>query len=72
MNPLKTFYDNFAEREAVKEFLIDSLKDLAVERAFEGKGVVGIAEANDTILKAFDLLEEKYGIISKDVIPNSK
>lgn len=72
MNQLKAFYDNFVERDAVKEFLIDCLKEMAVERAFEGKGVVGISEANETINKAFEILEIKYGIIKKEIINNSR
>lgn len=75
MNPtslLENFYRNSAEREAVKQFMIDYLKEMAAERAFEGKGVVGIAEANELIGKSFNRLAEIYDIIKEPVITNSR
>jgi hypothetical protein len=72
MNPLQTFYNNQSERDAVMAFLIDSLKEVAVEKAFEGASVVGIREANDAIRAAFDKLGEIYGKIDEPTITNSR
>jgi len=69
---LKNFYENKNQREAVKTFLIENLKELAVERTFEGKDVTGIKEAHDSINKAFDKLAETYGIIESTEINNSR
>lgn len=72
MNSLKNFYNNVAQREAVKEFLIANLKDLTVELAFEGKEVKGIPEAKRAIEKAFEKLDEIYGKIETPPIINSR
>ncbi len=73
MNPtLKTFYENQNERETVKLFLIETLKGIAVERAFNGQDTYGIQEANEAIIKMFDKLDEIYGKIKPPVIGNSR
>lgn len=72
MNQLKSFYDNEGQREAVREFMILVLRDMAVEKTFEGSPVIGIKEAHELVDKMFDKLEEQYGIIKKPVISNSK
>lgn len=63
MNPLLTFYNDKNMNEAVKALLLDSLKELAIAKAFKGESVVGIAEAKVTIDYAFakliDMFEEK-------------
>ena len=71
-NPLATFYNNEHEREAVKEFLVEQLKELAVERTFDGEDVKGIKEANENIVRAFDRLHELYGKIEPPKEQNSK
>jgi hypothetical protein len=53
---LIAFYNNQGQRETVKLFLIEVLKEIAVEKSFEGEPVTGIKEAKDTIDKAFDKL----------------
>lgn len=72
MNLLLTFYNNQAEREAVKAFMIDTLKEIAVDRAFSGQDVYGMQQAKECIDRAFDKLEETYGKIESPVITNSK
>ena len=72
INPLVTFYNNEHEREAVKAFLMEQLKELAIERAFDGDDVVGIKEARDTIVRSFDRLDEMYGKKDKSIISNSR
>lgn len=72
MDPLRVFYNNEVEREAVKLYMIDCLKELAVEQTFDGKEVTGIKEAYDTITKAFDKLDGMYGKIERIVDQNSR
>lgn len=72
MNPLNVFYQNETQREAVKEFMVDTLKQIAVEKTFNGESVEGIMEAHDLIERSFNRLEELYGIIKPPVISNSR
>lgn len=72
MNHLVTFYNNKGERESVKLFLNEVLKEIAVEMAFEGKSVVGIPEAKKCVDKAFDKLDELYGKIEAPKEVNSR
>ena len=61
MNPLALFYQNEAEREAVREFLIKNLEEMAVERVFDKQSVAGIYEARKVISRSFDKLDELFG-----------
>lgn len=63
MNPLRTFYDNTLEKEAVQLFLVEQLRELAADMAIEGEDTSGIKEANKLIIRCFDKLDEKYGKI---------
>lgn len=72
MNPLKQFYENMTMRETVKDFMISVLKDMAVERTFDGKSVVGIQESRELVEKTFDKLSELYENKPKQVISNSR
>lgn len=72
MNILRQFYENTGERDAVKAFLTDVLKEIAVERTFNGEDVGGIKDAKDCVEKAFDRLEELYGIKKKATITDSR
>ena len=69
---LKQFYEFKGQREAVRYFMIETLKEIAIERAFDGKDVSGIPEARLCIENMFDRLEELYGIIEKPVVNNSR
>jgi len=69
---LKQFYEFQGQREAVKEFMINCLKELAIEKTFNGHDTTGIKEARDTINKMFDKLEEDYGIIEITYPSNSR
>ncbi len=51
---LANFYANESEREAVHEFLIETLKDLAVQKVFAKESIDGIYEAQETIRLAFE------------------
>lgn len=73
MNPiLKQFYDNESGREAVKQFMIEVLGEMAIEKAFEGIPTDGIQEARACVEKSFDKLAELYGKVKPSVIPNSR
>ena len=69
---LKQFYDNEIEREAVREFMISVLGEMAVEKAFDGKSTSGIQEARECVEKSFDKLGELYGKMKTAVINNSR
>lgn len=69
---LRQFYDNEQMRNSVKEFLISSLKDIAVEKTFSGENVDGIKDAKELIESAFRNLEVSYGKIKEPVISNSR
>lgn len=60
MNPLQAFYENPTQREAVKEFLLEVLKERAIEKVFSARSVAGIYETKSIIESAFDKLEEVY------------
>ena len=75
MNPtsqLSQFYDNEPQRDAVKVFMIEVLKMIAVERAFEGEPVTGIQEARELVDKTFNKLEELYRKVEKPVSLSSR
>ena len=71
-NPLENFYRNTFERDAVKEFMIDTLKEITVEKAFEGFPVDGIQDCRELIDTMFNKLDDIYGIIKEKPISNSK
>lgn len=58
---LHKFYIDQEMREAVKEFIINHLKDITVKKAFAGESTEGILEAKNTIQNAFKQLEDTYG-----------
>lgn len=53
-------------------FMIESLKEMTVEKAFEGESVAGIQEARALVDKMFEKLEEKYGKIEVIINANSR
>lgn len=72
MNQLALFFQNIAMREAVKEFLVANLAEMAVDKTFAGESVSGIKDAKDCVDKSFTKLEEMYGKIKTVEIPNSR
>lgn len=60
MDLLRQFYLNEHEREAVKEFMIQVLKERAVDKVFNKKAIAGVYEARQTIDDVFNKLEEMY------------
>jgi len=71
-NTLRNFYMNESEREAVKLFLLENLKELAWDRAFKNETVEGIYEAKELIERSFNKLDELYGKIDVVIINNSR
>ncbi len=67
MHPLKTFYENQIQREAVKEFMIQCLNELAVERVMNREDVSSLADAKDVVSLAFIRLREIYGEAPKPI-----
>lgn len=72
MEILAGFYRNEAEREAVKAFLIECLKEMAVGRVFDKQTVAGIYDARKIIDLAFQRLEELYGVKEKEIVMDSR
>ena len=72
MNPLQQFQLNETLREAVKSFMIETLKELAVERVMAQKDVEGIYEAQEVIDNTFNKLEELYAEKKKTVVESSR
>ncbi len=72
MEQLKTFYDNESQREAVREFMIACLEELAVKRVFSKEDVASLADAKEVVEHTFIRLKEIYGEKPKPNIPNSR
>lgn len=73
MNPLlRNFYQNEKLREEVRQFMIERLGVMAIERAFAGEDTSGIKEARECVEKTFDKLEELYSKKEEPVINNSR
>lgn len=60
MNPLKIFYDNEITREAVKEFQIECLNELAVKRVMNREDTASLADAKEVVEYTFTRLREIY------------
>lgn len=69
---LKLFYDNVHEREAVRAFLVEQLREMAADMALEGESVTGIKDANTLITRCFDTLDQRYGKIETLKDQNSR
>jgi hypothetical protein len=72
MNPLNSFYQNVVMRDSVKAFMIEELKEMAVEKTFAGQETKGIKEARDCLDKTFNKLGQMYGKIEEPIISNSR
>lgn len=72
MNPLQTFYENEPMREGVKAFLITTLSEMAITRAFKGNDVTGIKEGKEAVDKMFAELDRLFGVTKKPQITNSR
>ncbi len=69
---LSHFYNNEGQRIAVKEYMIECLKEITVEKAFAGEEVTGIKDARLMVERFFEKLEEKYGKIERPINNTSR
>lgn len=60
MDILHQFYDDSYTRDAVKKFLLEELDRYALEKVYEKKDTHGIADAKESIDRAFTELQEMY------------
>ena len=60
MNILNKFYLEQEMKEAVKEFIISHLKEITINKAFNGEPTNGIQEAKNALQNAFKQLDDKY------------
>ncbi len=73
MNPtLKSFQDHEAMREAVKDFMMGCVNELAIEKVMKRENTESIADAKEIIEKAFIKLKELYATAPKPKRPNSR
>ncbi len=72
MNPLQTFYNNETQREAIHTFMVDTLKELAIEKTFNGEDTFGIMEAKQVVDDMFNKLEADYGIKKQPIVQDSR
>lgn len=72
MNLLNKFYADFQVKAEVKEYLIDHLRKMAVDRAFLGEDTTGIKEAKACIESAFRDLDKRYGDKKKKNVVSHK
>lgn len=72
IHALKTFQDNEVEREAVKEFMIECLNELAVDRVMKREDTASLADTKEVVEKLFIRLREVYGNNPKPVHQNSR
>ena len=72
MPPIQEFYRHEVMRETVKQFFIETLQDMAVEKTFAGEETHGIKDAKDCIDKSFERLDNEFGEKVKQIINNSK
>lgn len=59
-DPLKSFYQDVHTRDSVKEFIVLSLKEKAVELTFGGKETQHIKLARELIDEVWNKLEQLY------------
>ena len=70
MEILRKLYELPEMCEAFKQFQIQVLEEIAIERVFSKEDTTAIADAKEVIIKSFDKLDEIYGKI-EDVSDNS-
>lgn len=72
MNPLKLFYENEAQREAVREFMLQCLNKIAIERVMNRKDTNSLADAKDVVESLFIILKETYSDVPKPTVSSSR
>lgn len=72
MNALHRFFQDKEIHDGVKTFLLEHLKQVAVDKAFEGSDTTGIKEAKLAIDNAFNQLEKEFGEKKKIEVNSSE
>lgn len=72
MNPLHRFYTDKEMYNEVKKYLIEHLKEVAIENAFKGTDTTGIKEAKIAVDNAFNQLEKEFGEKKKVEVNSSE
>lgn len=67
---LHRFYNDDHTREAVREYLLDTLDKLALEKIYKREPVDGLADAQEAIENMFTQLGDEYGTKQKKNISN--
>lgn len=72
MNPLKNFHSDVHTREAVHAFMLEFLREKAVDKVFSKQAIAGVYEAKKIIDEAFNKLEEMFAEKKAPVIESSR
>lgn len=68
---LQQFYIQEEMRNAVKEYILNHLKEITIKKAFNGESTEGICEAKNTLQNAFKQLDDTYGAKTQTNAVNS-
>ena len=71
MDVLRSFNGDTHTKEALKEYIISFIATEGVRRIFEREDVTAIADAKILIDKAFEQLENDYGIREQPTKPTN-
>lgn len=58
MSELKDFQNDVSKREAVKAFMVETLKEMTVQKVMLGEPTAGLKEAFELVAKLFDKLDK--------------
>lgn len=72
MNQLQLFYQNEAMREAVQQFIVSSLRELAFDELLKNEDARYLAKSIQGVEKAFETLDVEFGRITKASINEAR
>lgn len=72
MNPLLRFYQDEQMRDTLKEFMLNELSDMAVQKVFDKEDISGLPEAKELVEKLFNKLHELYEPVAEPVIQSTR
>lgn len=59
--PISDFQADVEKRDSVKEFMLETLRDMAVNRVILGESIVGIKEAFELVEELFRRIDQEAG-----------
>lgn len=59
--PISDFQADVEKRDSVKEFMIETLRDMAVNRVILGESTLGIKEAFELVEELFRRIDQEAG-----------